>query len=581
MNDSRNPTSTNEIIEAEDVEANDTNYTLSIAQKCVARAALHLGIENVTSDVLYVLADALLHYMGNIGSFTSHFVERDGYSDNYTNNRSNRSNSRRMMEDNLDLDGANVGKRWSGHINIFDILHGIECCTSRAVHQVVIDNSNGIRHNNSASRSNNNSKQKGGTSSHFYNHWEGLAEFLFGKDWESIDVTNLEGQLSNSSGNDTSSSSSKNAFATVPTLIGAKGSKRVGKKMINPESTNNDDDQNKTSLIAGWNAPFPEEVPNYPIRKQTKTFDSFVTAKQACHDSGIGRPFNGSGFNDKEKANNTDGHDQDLIGALDGITSFWGSTGDTMKKQSKSSMSESTQDGKDNSLNMDIDDDSTKQSAATNSNKRKRTDESNDDDQNSKRSKLSTSGLNNVNEEVDTTSNANATLPPYVPKFLPPFPPPHTYLLPASKMSISSTSYINDSRKMNVPTDSQRMKKSATPLPSCSDNHQQVSNVRSALVSLGQNVRNSHWGEIKNENDAYLSINSLQVKTSKIERFAVGATGVADGTGATASSSAAGGIVSGQDVSKVGSNVVPVKPMTKASSARASRILEGSMDATN
>lgn len=563
MNDARNTTTTNGIIVAEDEEeANDTNYTLSIAQKSVARAALHLGIENITSDVLYVLADALLLYMDNVGSFTSHFVERDGYTDNYANNMSTS-----MMEDNCDLDGANVSKRWSGHVNIFDLLHAIECCTSQAVNQVVIDNNNGIRHNNSASS--NNSKQKEGSSSHFYNHWESLAEFLFGKDWESIDVTNLEGLIINSSGTDKSST---NALATAPTLIGAKGSKRVGKKLIKPQNTNNDD-QNKTLLIAGWNAPFPEEVPNYPIRKQIKTFDSFVTAKHACHDSGIGRPLKGSGINEMKKVNKTD--------PQDGVTSFWGTTGDSIKKQSKSSMSASTQDGKDNSLNMDIDDNSTKQSAA-NSNKRKRTDDNNDDNQNSKRSKLSTSGLNNENEEVDTT--AKAILPSYVPKFLPPFPPPHTYLPPASKMSLSSPSYKNDSLKMNVLTDSQRMTKSATALPSYSDNPQQVSNVRSALVSLGQNVQNSYWGEMKNENHADLSISSLQVKTSKIERFALGATnvsGVADGTGATTSSSAAGGIVSGQDASKVGNKVVPVKPMAKASSARASRILEGSMDATN
>jgi hypothetical protein len=573
MNDSRNTTTTNEIIEAEE-EANDTNYTLSIAQKCVARVALHLGIETMTSDVLYVLADALLFYMDNVGSCVSHFVERDGYSDNHASY---------IIEDNPDLDGANVGKRWSGHINIFDLLHGIECCTSQAVNQVAID-SNGMGSSSSEFSS---SKQKEGSGSHFYNHWESLAEFLFGKDWESIDVTNVEGLVTRSSDTEKSGTHVRNRDAT----IGAKGSKSVGKKMINPQH-----DQSKTLQIAGWNAPFPEEVPNYPIRKHAKTFDSFVTANQACHDIGIGRPLKG-GINEKKKVSDTGGLDRDIehsIGAvpdhvfLDGITSFWGTTDDSMKKQSISSKSKSTQDehGKDNSSNMDIDDNSTNSSSA-NPNKRKRTD---DDDQNSKRSKLTTSGLNNVNEEVDT--KVKATLPSYVPKFLPPFPPPHTYLPPASKISLSSSSYnmsissSHENRKMNASTNSQRSTKSAVALPSYSELPQQVSNVRSALVSLGQNVRNSYWGEIKNENNVHadVSINSLQVKTSKIENFALGATnvsGVADGTGATTSSSTAGGIVSGQDPSKVKSNVVPVKPMSKASSARASRILEGSMDVTN
>ena len=65
---------------------------------------------------------------------------------------------------------------------------------------------------------------------------------------------------------------------------------------------------------------------------------------------------------------------------------------------------------------------------------------------------------------------------------------------------------------------------------------------------------------------------SIQVKTVKIPSVASASTVVNSSTVATGSM---------QDTAKKGSDVVPVKPMAKASSARTSRILEGSMDSSN
>ena len=101
----------------------------------------------------------------------------------------------------------------------------------------------------------------------------------------------------------------------------------------------------------------------------------------------------------------------------------------------------------------------------------------------------------------------------------------------------------------------------------------QQANVRSALVTLGQSVGKSYWGTMKNEQPKLLS--SMQVKTTKIQCITSSATVNSNAAGAS------GGRASSQNKAKNGSSIVPVKPMAKASSARTSRILEGSMDTSN
>ena len=586
----------------------DITYTNHIASKSIARAALHLGIEHITNDVLYVLSDALLLYMDRIGHYISTFVECDGFVDNYNIDFDRSSSSISSKNNNKKLNNPNNSKRWSGHVNIFDILHGIECCTSHAVHQVSMDSNNDDDNNN-----NNDMKV-------VYNHWEGLAEFLFGKDWLNIDINenninNKKSLLRNAtvqSGDGNGSSDNPNPNESQPTetisnTIGVKGSnKSVGKQLMNTTNSDNDDDlnenqQDKNNTHKGWNAPYPEIVPLYPIRIQPKTFDSIVNAIQACRDNIMSIvPSKQSKTNDK--VTKVDQHIKDMEESIslipdqvfqDGITSFWGVVPSSEKK-TESQLHPTSTEGDGNVKSHDVSHPSTSTDLSS-SNKRKRGDDNdNNDVDNNISSKEKTTNILETNQKDN--KDENTPMPSYVPNFLPPFPPKHTYLpikktknkvkpkMKKVKMGMEDTlpfpSTLNTTVKASLPQSyNDHYSQSAT---------QHQNNIRSALVTLGEKVGKSYWGGIpirkKTNND---SISSLKVQTVKIESFSSSAdttTGNSSSNIATISGRPSNsGIVSLQDQNNknIGGNVVPVKPMTKPSSTRTSRILEGSMDTSN
>ena len=612
----------------------DITYTNHIASKSIARAALHLGIEHITNDVLYVLSDALLLYMDRIGHYISTFVECDGFVDNYyiDFDRSSRSSSRstsskNYKNNNKKMNNPNNSKRWSGHVNIFDILHGIECCTSHAVHQVSMDSNNDDDNNNNDD--NNNDNNNGNDMKVVYNHWEGLAEFLFGKDWLNIDINenNINNQKSllrnatvqsggvhgggdDDNGNGSSDNPNPNESQpaeTISNTIGAKGSnKSVGKQLMNTTNSDNDDDlnenqQDKNNTHKGWNAPYPEIVPLYPIRIQPKTFDSIVNANQACRDNTMSIvPSKLSKTNDHVAK--VDQHIKDMEESInlipdqvfqDGITSFWGVVSSS-SITTDSQLHATSTEGDGNVKSHDVSHPSTSTDLSS-SNKRKRGDDNdNNDVDNNISSKEKTTNILETNQK--DKKDENTPMPSYVPNFLPPFPPKHTYLpikktknkvkpkMKKVKMGMEETlpfpSTLNTTVKASLPQSyNDHYPQSAT---------QHQNNIRSALVTLGEKVGKSYWGGIplrkKTNND---SISSLKVQTVKIESFSSSAdttTGNSSSNIATISGGPSNsGIVSLQDQNNknIGGNVVPVKPMTKPSSTRTSRILEGSMDTSN
>ena len=76
-------------------EEKDKRYSLEIAKRSVARAALHLGITSMSSEALDVMGDALLTFLERLGGYIS--------------------------------ESAEVSGRSSSHVNILDALQGIEC----------------------------------------------------------------------------------------------------------------------------------------------------------------------------------------------------------------------------------------------------------------------------------------------------------------------------------------------------------------------------------------------------------------------------------------------------------------------
>lgn len=162
--------------------ARDDIYCSLVARRAVARAALHLGIADMTAEALDVLGDVLLEYVSRIGRTISHSVEASG--------------------------------RSSAHVNVLDALRATELCTTNAVTHVHIP----VRGENS-----NNERQEIQDAS-----WKGLAAFLFGPDWY-MDDSSREGNHN---------------------LAESAGGGKVGPS---------------AKARAGWNAPYPEEIPLFPV----------------------------------------------------------------------------------------------------------------------------------------------------------------------------------------------------------------------------------------------------------------------------------------------------------------------------
>ena len=177
------------------------------------------------------------------------------------------------------------------------------------------------------------------------------------------------------------------------------------------------------------------------------------------------------------------------------------------------------------------DDKSEKEAATKSTSKRKREDES-DEPSDHKRVK-SDSDENykeeaNANEEEESKNNITS-LPSYIPNFLPPFPPKHTY--------------AKSSRPVSTPMES---------FP--------AQDVRSSLVQLGH----SYWGAMTptsatggterrdDPRGVFVKVNTAPVALNGVAGVGTGAGGVEVKDG--------------------------VKPVVRASNARISRILEGSMD---
>jgi len=244
--------------------------------------------------------------------------------------------------------------------------------------------------------------------------------------------------------------------------------------------------------------------------------------------------------------------------------------------------------------------------AATSSNKRKR----NEDDNNitnqhqMKRSKNNNNTMDNhkINGIHATTggsiihdnnvNNNNMDRPSFIPKFLPPYPPSHTYLPKIRKNSntlkaggmVASTNYgtTTTDAAASVATSSSNnigdniISNNNISKPSSDQQLDEFGNVRSALVTLGKSVGTSYWGTQYQQHQQHAAMNyktsriPLSVTTSKITQF--GATSTMNSSVDNAT-----GVQQPKMQDRRGN--VPVRPMAKASSNRTSRILEGSMDA--
>jgi len=92
-----------------DLDVKEDVYSMELARRAVARAAIHLGIESMSERTLDVLADVLLSYLSRTGSALSHLVESSG--------------------------------RTSAHANVLDALQASEIVSAPAVQRVYVSSS--------------------------------------------------------------------------------------------------------------------------------------------------------------------------------------------------------------------------------------------------------------------------------------------------------------------------------------------------------------------------------------------------------------------------------------------------------
>jgi hypothetical protein len=176
------------------MEVPDSIYSFEIARRSVGRAALHLGIENMSETALDVMADVLLNYLSRVGKTLSHLVETNG--------------------------------RTSAHVNILDAFRACEMEASPAVQQLHLRDphqDDQLYTTVAAALDNSNTRD-----------WKGLASFLYGPKW--LDEKEEE-QLPN---------------------------EPAGGKHF-PSSTGDE----KTKPGQGWQAPYLDEVPQFPQASKT------------------------------------------------------------------------------------------------------------------------------------------------------------------------------------------------------------------------------------------------------------------------------------------------------------------------
>lgn len=521
-------------------------YQAILTQRSIARVALHLGIDTLPSNTLTVLQDSLTQYLERVGRVLGNNVENSG--------------------------------RSSDHVNVLDAIRAIEDCA--------LVNGYGHDYGQGQGHAGNGSVRG---SAHATGEWGDLARFLFGNSLDNDAIVNSS----------SSSSSRQNG-----TSMNQQGHSQA-QSQAQAQTQSADGSQNETQ---GWNAPLDDydSIPIFPIQTgrgsraittgsssishshsydatndATKTVGGGAGTISVDAQSGTGTGSGGI----KSDANSNTNSNTNAISALGGgettpsdemtttnpssasaaaggaqgtaSTANGAATGtgvgpgvgvantagaataatnplsdksssgkkDNAKRKRESDANNGGDGASPNNKRAKSQKDDSKQGSGNDHNK----DGNNANANNGNRNKESdghNSNTDNLNMSTEHEQDAKQStpLPSYVPNFLPPFPPTQTYT------------------------------KSFRTLPPSVEAFQ-AQDVRSSLVQLGQ----SYWGAmpmLQSQLQSQLSKEVfVKVKTAQVDMSAtVAAVGVNETGGA-------------------------VKPVLRASNARVSRILEGSMDA--
>lgn len=239
-------------------ETTDDVYCHLVARRAVVRAALYLGVESMSQESLDTVSGVLLEYLSRIGSTLAASVEASG--------------------------------RTSAHCNAMDALRVVELMTppcNPAMAPIPANPTASVTDDGIGG---------GNISDNFYNQnhhpesltsWKDLAVFCFGPDWiergkemrrkkenglaDDADQMQFGGSLVNgfnmngSKEKVTSSSKTGGKKLNIPPGSGVTLS-IDGIGLVRPGNASNEMDGDRPSpVIAGWNAPYPDEIPAFPV----------------------------------------------------------------------------------------------------------------------------------------------------------------------------------------------------------------------------------------------------------------------------------------------------------------------------
>jgi hypothetical protein len=398
--------------------------------------------------------------------------------------------------------------------------------------------------------------------------WEGLAAFLYGPDWIKLvrDTSPIPPQTVETTSNVTS-----------------KGGKSLHRMIQSNKPEEQKQKKVKSAERLGWNAPHYDEIQNFPVRlrnggplgsRNGLVLHGLVSERQACreqHNKMAKGDISKSGTNGDSLGQESNGlnNSGDILSKVaedavenelndvpsnlffDGVSSFWGTSsvshglkgnrqlqggeqkGDsiTKKETTHSDFKGTDADATSKKRRRDGDENIEEDSM----NKRLRKDEKNEKYGEKKRSKKGVSFKN------ETPTNRN---PLHIPLFLPPFPPEHTYDSNSSKV----LGGVNTSQLPDLSEASENPAPSVRIVPASNGNTNRAQTVRTSLVTMGRTVGNTFWGS-NWDTSGERNVNITVSTSSNLVNIA--------------------GSSNSED---------PVKALGRASNARASRILEGSMD---
>ncbi|KAL7569930.1 hypothetical protein ACA910_008591 [Epithemia clementina (nom. ined.)] len=545
-------------------EARDEVYCHLTARRSVATAALRLGLERMSEEALDALAGVLLSYLDRLGQTLAMGVEASG--------------------------------RSSAHCNILDCLRAVEQCTVPAVQRVHMDallhdndvNSsnnpaaivtNNGNNNNNGSDGNTLDSRIGGSGSAFrmdpteIMSWKGLAAFCFGPDWAKPIVSSDETTTTNGA---TMVENGNNGAAAA--MAAASREQNLGGGKVGPTGDGGGPDPMMMAMSnmmsgQGWHAPFPDEIPAFPVTWQNQTANpahpSLIRTAESLHIHETFPP-----PQKQEQQASLDAEEVDSAQNIpDKFFQRWGETGyiaSTFTKQPNSTTGGGT--------------------------KRKREDESSQQQENNKQeSETKNSGdgaapavkkakgddsgkaatTHEDQDEEEEEEEEDERHPIFIPRHFPPFPRPTDLVGPmvaddddeeagggimptteqpkeggeddaAKKQSLSVASYGGTTSEILDDTE-----------------YEPTLKVRSALVRMGR-----PWGAIGDMDDT---------TTTATDDFSISAKKfhVPPGSSSTASAAGANDPAAQQQTPQLKAQIVP---LGRASGSRVSRILEGSMD---